>query len=135
MCLALAGTLPIEVTVQNVPEGAGTEFNATLDFGRNSVAKSIIRVSNGHFPKVRIFQAGKYIYNDLDPSGCRLRYKSIPIELKSHVPPLTRAVKAFAESIKTQYLSDYRFGGTWAMNIVDVLKRIDSQSTTSLPEY
>ncbi len=98
-------------------------YSLTITFTNN--IQSSTHISNNASTKARMLAviAGNsvIIYNDLDRDSRRLWLDGKPIDTP-YEPPLTRAVRAFADAVRNQGTDDYRFGSEWVTKITSILR-------------
>jgi predicted dehydrogenase len=90
-----------------------------------------VRVWNDGQEKVRRLtvignfeRADRWIYDDLDPSG-RLHHHGQAVELP-YEPPLTRAVRAFADAVAGGGTSDWRFDPYFGVEVTRILAQAEA---------
>lgn len=126
MCLGLGFGVPTAVFGLSMPDEFGCvhlgarRFDVNVGFGRH---EANIQVWNGALPKSRHFEvlcAGvRLVYDELEPSGLLLRCNNRPLDVPSE-RPLTRAVRAFADAVRTGG-TDWRFGGEIGVTVSHIL--------------
>ena len=126
MIWGLVGADPVHMDmVQRVgAEGSHLWLEMVFEAG----ASASCEIWNDGAPKSRYFQVQtvteEWTYDDLDPLG-RLqfqgRYLDIPYE-----PPLTRAVRCFADAVIQGGTDDYRFGAHWALRVAKWLSMAEA---------
>ncbi len=129
MIWGLVGTDPLHIAMQQRVGTAGSHLWLNMQFAGG--ASAACEIWNDGAPKSRYFQvqtaAGDWIYDDVDPQG-RLqfqgRYLDIPYE-----PPLTRALRCFADAVICGGTDDDRFGAHWALRVADWLSRAQDAAT------
>lgn len=129
MCLALAEEMPSSISALCTQDGVGMKYQVTFAFAGKRVNGASLAITNGRLPKTRLFQAGQFLYNDMDPENIRLKCNGRPVDIPNHEPPLTRACRRFAETVLDGTGNDYRFGGKWARSVTDLLTQGDVASS------
>lgn len=69
-------------------------------------------------------RADRWIYDDLDPAG-RLHHHGATVEL-AYEPPLTRAVRAFADAVASKGTSDWRFDPYFGVEVTRILAQAEA---------
>lgn len=131
MCLGLGLGNPTSVTCMRMPDEFGCvhvgaqRFDMTVGFGRH---EANVQVWNGAPPKQRHFEVicdgTRLVYDELEPSGALLRCNNRPVTV-SPEKPLTRAVRAFAEAVRTG-VTDWRFGAEIGVVTTRILHTADT---------
>lgn len=126
MCVGLDLGVPTAVFGMRMPDEFGCvqlgcqRFDVNVCFGRH---EANIQVWNGALPKQRHFEVicegTRLVYDELEPNGLVLRCNNQPLEV-SKERPLARAVRAFAEAVRTGE-TDWRFGTHMAVTITRIL--------------
>lgn len=131
MCLGLGLGNPTGVTCLRMPDEFGCvhvgaqRFDVNVSFGRH---EANIQVWNGALPKQRHFEVlcegTRLVYDELEPNGLVLRCNNQPL-LQNTEKPLTRAVWAFAEAVRTG-VTDWRFGAEIGVVTTRILHTADT---------
>jgi len=129
MVWGLVGADPVHIGMKQRQGADGSHIWIAMEFAGGASAHC--EIWNDGAPKARHFlvhtAAGDWIYDDLDPQG-RLqfqgRYLDIPYE-----PPLTRALRCFADAVIRGGTDDDRFGAHWALRVADWLSRAQDAAT------
>lgn len=133
MCLGLGLGNPTSVDCMRIPDEYGCvhlgsrRFDVRIGFGQSEAS---VQVWNGALPKERKFEVvtegTRLVYDDLEPAGLYLRCNNQPLLNKADLPPpLTRAVHAFAEAVRTGR-TDWRFGAEMGVVVTRILQAADS---------
>lgn len=123
MIWGLIGAEPVHIEMRHRLGAHESQLRLTMEF--EAGVSAICEIWNGDSKKSRYFQvhthAGDWIYDDLDPMG-RLQFQGCYLEIP-YEPPLTRAVRCFADAVIQGGTDDYRFGAEWALMVANLLTR------------
>ena len=130
MIFGLLGADPLRVEMKKRQGADGGHLWLALDFSAGSRAEC--EIWNDGVPKARHFHVrtdvGDWIYDDLDPLG-RLQFQGRHLDI-SYEPPLTRAVRGFADAVIQGGTDDYRFGAAWSLTVASWLSVAEATAVT-----
>lgn len=128
MILGLLGKDPRQITLRQRVGTAGSHLWLAMEFADGASADC--EVWNDGAPKARYFHvhtaAGDWLYDDLDPQG-RLQFRGRYLAV-AYEPPLTRALRCFADAVTRGGTRDDRFGAAWAVSVAEWLTRAQDAS-------